>query len=149
MKEIRKYHIPNICMTFTLIIVFTSINNLINNNDPTGYHVFVLQFVALLVVTRAVIYLINKVDFKNEHLQDGIVYCLIYGIFLTMAYFLRWFGFRISNIIIFTIIYIVITAGLTIHNAKISKEDERWINSKLEQRNNVIQETKDEKHFTE
>ncbi len=149
MKEIRKYHLPNICMAFTFVIILASINNLINNNDPTGYHMFVLQFAVLLVVIHVVSYLINKIDFKNDRLQVGIVYCMNYAIFLTMAYFLNWFGFRILNIIMFTIVFIIISVCLTVHNAKISKEDEIWINKMLEQRNNITGETKEEKHIKE
>lgn len=145
MKEIRKYYLPNLCMTFTFSAIYASIFNLINNNDPTGYHSFILQFVAFLIIIYTANYLINKIEFKNEHLQLGIIHCLNYGIFMTLSYVLKWFGFRISNIIIYTIIFIIISAFITAHNIKIGKEDEIWINKMLEQRNNVIQETKEVK----
>lgn len=41
------------------------------------------------------------------------------------------------------IIYGIISAWITVHNNKINKQDEIWINRKLEQRNKIIQEIED------
>lgn len=40
-------------------------------------------------------------------------------------------------------IYGIISAWITVHNNKINKQDEIWINRKLEQRNKIIQEIED------
>ena len=102
-----------------------------------------MQIIVCLILIYTVNHIINKLDFKMEYLQLGIIYFLDFCIVLAFSYAFHWFGFRLKNILMCVIIYGIISAWITVHNNKINKQDEIWINRKLEQRNKIIQEIED------
>jgi hypothetical protein len=107
----------------------------INNGDPTGYPVFIIEFAACCAVIGIVSYFLDKVNFKNPLLNTLANFILNYGLFLIAGYYLKWFGFRLSNIILVTIIFIAIFAAVYYRSYKIMKQDEAWINRILSSRN--------------
>lgn len=135
MKAIRKFYFPNLCITFTLVIIFTAILKITENDDPNGFHRFILQFCGVLCLIGSVDYLLDKLDFKNWYAKVVIEFLINYLIFMVAGYFLDWFGFRISNIITITIVFVVIFTSVMLHTNKLLKQDEELINKLLEKRN--------------
>jgi fatty acid desaturase len=135
MKAIRKFYFPNLCITFTLAIIYAAFINITNNNDPTGFHKFILQFAGVLCLIGIANYFFEKLELKNWSTQMVIEFLMNYLIFMVAGYFLEWFGFRIPNIIIITIVFVIIFAYVMLHTNKLLKQDEEWINKLLEKRN--------------
>jgi hypothetical protein len=135
MKAIRKFYFPNLCISFALSIIFAAVININNNNDPTGFHRFILQFAGVLCFIILVDYMLDKLELTSWAAQMAIEFLINYSIFMVAGYFLEWFGFRISNIITITIGFVVIFTSVMFHTMKLLKQDEEWINNMLEKRN--------------
>lgn len=137
MNVIRKHYFPNLCISFTFVIIYASINNILDNNDPTGYHVFVIQLVGYLIIAYMINFFIQKIELKNSFVQSAIIFVINYILFMLSAYFFYWFGFRISNIIINSLLFLLIFTFVTFHSYKVIKQDEVRINKLLEARDNI------------
>lgn len=137
MNIIRKHYFPNLCISFTFVIIYVSINNILGHNDPIGYHVFVLQLIGYLILAYIIIFFIQKLEYKHWFLQDATIFIINYILFIVTAYFFHWFRFRISMIIINTLLFLLIFIFVTFHSYKIMKQDEEKINKLLEIRDNI------------
>lgn len=141
MNAIRKYYFPNICISFALTTLFTAINMVISNNDPTGYPVFIIELAAWFVVIGIADYFLDKINFKSSLINNLANFILNYSLFLIAGISLNWFDFRLSNIIMVTIIFAAIFAVIYYRSYKIMKQDEEWINRILNSRNsNVVKD---------
>jgi Na+/citrate or Na+/malate symporter len=109
--------------------------NITDNNDPTGFHRFILQFAGVLCLIGIADYFLDKLELKNWSVQMVVEFLTNYLIIMVAGYFLDWFGFRIPNIITITVVYIVIFISVMVHTNKLLKQDEDWINKMLEKRN--------------
>ena len=138
MNVIRKYTIPNLCISFTLVVLYSSIWNIIEGNDSSGFHKFILEYGAVLLLVGIVDHFIGRCNFKSYLLQSGIVWGVNYVIFMTASYFLRWFGFRLENILNITLLCIAIYGLLVLYNYKLYKQEENMINKLINQRNSQL-----------
>jgi fatty acid desaturase len=138
MSKLRKYYASDLCISFTLTVVSAAIWNIIEGNDPTGFMTFILQLGVFLSVIISIDYLIERLYFKNWFLQIGLVFLINYSIYMGCAFFLHWYGFRIVNIFIATLIFIVIFSVVVIRNIRLYKQEEKWINRMLEKRNSDV-----------
>jgi drug/metabolite transporter (DMT)-like permease len=135
MNIFRKYYIPNLCISFTLVIICSSIWNIAKNNDPTSSYRFILEIVGVLCVVGIIDFLLNKIEFKkwlNYWILQGIVN---YTVFFGAGYCLNWISFRISSILVFTATFLLAFLTTVFYTHKILKQDEELINKLLEQRN--------------
>jgi fatty acid desaturase len=107
------------------------------DNDPTLYHSFILELVGMLGLVGVIDYLLNKIEFKKWVHFWILQGTINYVVFLAAGYFLNWFGFRISNIIIYTITFLISFLTIVYNTYKIQKQEEEMINRLLEQRNTL------------
>lgn len=136
MKTFHKYYLPSICFVFTLSVLFSSLYNIIYNNDPTGYHGFVIQLIVYILLSSLVPFVFSHIEFKHWLIQSILCTLIQYSIFLIIAYIFKWFRFRLSNILIFTIIFIIITILAILRNDRIARQEDEWINKRIQEREN-------------
>lgn len=135
MKIFRKYYFPDICISFTLVIICSSIWNIATSNDPIIYHRFILELVGTISLLTMIAYLLNKIEFKkwvHFWILQGIIN---YTVSFTAGYFLNWFGFRILNIVVFTSIFFIAYLAIVFYTYQNQKQEEELINRLIEQRN--------------
>ncbi len=135
MNRIRKFFIPNLCISFTLVLVFVSLLNLIRGRDFNGFSQWILQFAALILLLGIADYLIEQINFKKWTIQLLLEFITNYALFLLGAYSLGWFQFQAENIISYTITYILVFALVYYRSYKQIKQDEEMINRILQNRN--------------
>lgn len=135
MKIIRKYYFPNLCISYTMAVICSSIVKVINYKDSGLSSLFLLELAGLLTIIGIVDFLITRINFKNWILPIGISFVVNYCIYLLVAYFFHWFGFRFSNILMFSLMYVAIFILLYYHTSKTMKQDEERINLLLGQKN--------------
>ena len=134
MNNIRKIHIPSICITFTLVILCSCIWNIIQGNPMTGYISFVFQLFGYLVIMRMIGIVINKIDFKkyiHYFFTEMITYYIVLFVF---AFCGNWFGFRLENILWVTVCFWAIGGYMHYHFYQIQKADAEEINRKIIER---------------
>lgn len=118
--------IPWIALTFFISILIGSIGNIAQNNDPSGFCLFAVEFAGCSIGLYIVTYLVELIPFKRNityHITNALS-CYVF--FMGCAYFFHFFGFRLSNIIVttieFVLIYIAITAYIIYDYKKKSKQ---------------------------
>lgn len=137
MKAFHKYYLPSICLVFTLSVLFSSLYNILKNNDPTGYHGFIIQLIIYIIISSFVAFIFDHIEFKNWLIQTILCSLLQYSFFLIVAYIFRWFGFRLSNILIFTTFFVIITFLSILRNKRIAKQEDEWINRRIKDREDI------------
>lgn len=135
MNRIRKLYLPNLCMSFTLVMIISATLKLISNNDPTGYHSFILQLAGSIGFIGFVDYFLDKLEFKRWAFQIVLQAVVNYIILLSLGYYFHWIGLRISSTIYFTVLFIIVFAIIYTHTYQMMKQEDRRINDLLSQRN--------------
>jgi hypothetical protein len=135
MNLLRKVYLPNLCISYTLVVLTVSALNLFSGNNPNSNSVWPLQLGLFLFIVGVVDYFINKIMFKNWIFMIAVEYCINYMIFLLAAYYLHWIGFRPGNVILFTFIFTVIYVATRYHSYQMYKQEDDKINQILQQRN--------------
>ncbi len=135
MKIFSKYYFPDICISFTVIIICSSIWNIVMNND-SGLNIwFVLELAGIIALNSIIAYFLSKVEFKKWIYYWLIQGLIDYAVAFAAGYFLNWFGFRIESIVLFTIIFLIAFLSIILYTYQMQKQEEERINRLIEQRN--------------
>ncbi|HKM35751.1 MAG TPA: DUF3021 family protein [Lachnospiraceae bacterium] len=118
--------IPWITLTFFISILSGAIGNIVQHNDPSGFCLFAVELAGCCIGLYVVTYLVELIPFRHYiafHITNALS-CYVF--FMGCAYFFHFFGFRLSNIFVvtiqFIIFYIILTALIIYDYRKKSKQ---------------------------
>lgn len=118
--------IPWITLVYFINILIAATVNIVQHNDPTGFCLFAVELACCCIGIYVVNYLVNLIPFKHNiafHITNALA---CYTFFMGCGYFFHFFGFRLSNIIrvtiIFIILYIILTAFINYDYKRKSKQ---------------------------
>ncbi|MBH1941730.1 DUF3021 family protein [Mobilitalea sibirica] len=132
MNKIRKIHLPAISMAFTLAILFSATITLLRGNDTTGIFASVMQMLGFVVALQIINVFISRIRFRKYYQYYLSNFFIMYAFFISVAYVFHWFGFRLENIILNTIIFIFIFTFIQHHFYKLLKKEADEINALLD-----------------
>lgn len=96
-----------------------------------GYGLWLLQLLGYLIMIQFVDDILSKIDFKTSIRYYFVDFIISYVIFMIMSYCFNWFGFRIANIILMTIIFTCIYIYMCYHFYKLRNQEAEKINEIL------------------
>ena len=134
MKRIRKVYIPAVTISFTMVMVLASVVKFLQHDDIDGFAVFAIELFGYLIVTEVVDWLLCRIDFKSYFSHFLVESIALYPIMMVFAFRGRWFGFRPSNIIMATCIFLLVIAYIHYHFYQLDKADSERINTLLRDR---------------
>jgi hypothetical protein len=128
MHAIRKTYIPNICISYTLVVLCTAILNLIRDKDAELHAAWLIELGILLAFVGTIDYLISRMNFRHWFHIIAIEFILNYIIFLVGAYLLHWFGLNLESLFVFTMIFILVFTSVYYNTYLQNRQDEEYLN---------------------
>lgn len=133
-KNAMVNRIPWITLTFFIIMLIVSIENIMQQSDSAIFGLFTLELAGCCIGLYIVTYLIDLIPFQHYFTYHIVNALACYIFYMGCAYFFHFFGFRLSNIIMYTIefiiIYIILTAIITHDYKRKSKQINDLIQNK-------------------
>lgn len=127
-----KETIKNILSIFALILLLTSIQNMIQTSEIHSTFVFEIELLFMTVLIFVGQYLLKRVELKYFAIEISIEFLMVSAVVLTCGLFFNWYTFpNFMHIYIVVIIVYVISFFLGI--AK-TRHDVSEVNSLLSQR---------------
>lgn len=126
--------IPNITLLFFFVIMIAAIGNIVQHNDPSGFCLFVVEFAGCCIGLYVVNYLVDLIPFKHYitfHITNALS-CYIF--YMGCAYFFHFFGFRLSNIIVNTIGFIILYINLAVYISYDYRRKSKQINALIQKK---------------
>ena len=65
MESIRKYYIPNACISFTILVLFQSAVNALRGRDGAGFGRFCLEVGLCILLVCAVDFIVERFSFRS------------------------------------------------------------------------------------
>lgn len=121
----------SVCIGFTLSVIASDIINILSGNDLSGYGLWLLQLLGYLIITQFVDSVLSKIDFKTSSLYYISDFAILYVTFMIIAYCFNWFGFRVGNIILITIIFACIYVYMCYYFYRLRSQEAEKINEIL------------------
>lgn len=113
MLKFLKTYLPAISIVFTFIILYASINNILNGYDKEGFCIFILQVIGYLSIAMLIDFLVSLINFKKFIHHFIVETVLLYPITFGFVIIGKWFQVNIFNFIWCSCIYLI--AMILIH----------------------------------
>lgn len=131
MKKIFRYLIPYTSISITIVLIMTSIFNLIEQNDTWYYSEWLFMIITVFVLYAIQFGVIEPYEFKTVigyYLSVFAVWYIGLGVYLFGS---KWMGLHVKNIVIYTIIMIIGFIVLRKYNQLYIRLQAEEINQKL------------------
>ena len=101
MYKFLKTYLPALSISFTFIILFAAVNNILNGYTKEGFCVFTLQVTGYLIISMLIDHAVSIINFKKyiHHLIAETV--ILYPITLVSAWIGGWFRISLFNIVFY------------------------------------------------
>lgn len=113
MLKFLKTYLPAICIAFTFIILYASVNNILNGYDKEGFCIFILQVIGYLIIAMLIDFLVSLINFKKFIHHFIVETALLYPITLGFIIIGKWFQINFLSFIWYSFIYLI--AMILIH----------------------------------
>ncbi len=134
MLRFRKIILPSLAITFMLSILISVAWNIILGAGVNDYFMFIIQLIVFLILIQIIDYFISKINFKNYLGYFTAANSIYYIVFLSFGYVFHWFGFRVSNIIMNTISFLIVTSFIHYHFHRLFAMEAEEINRLIDNR---------------
>lgn len=131
MKNIFKYLIPYTCISVTIVLIVTSIFNLLAGDDIWYYAEWLLMIGTMFVLYAIQFGTIERFEFKTAigyYAAGFFVWYAGLGVYLFGT---GWMGFYLKNVIVYTVIMIVVFILLRKYNQIYIRFQSDEINQRL------------------
>jgi len=130
--KVLKTYIPSISMCFTVIILLTGIINLVTEGSKNLFIGFAFEVAGYLILTCILDELIGRINFKTYLGHFFAEAALMYPVNLFFAVKFKWVGINTGSIILCSIVYFFIMAGIHFYFYYMEKSSAEEINRLLE-----------------
>lgn len=113
MIKFLKTYLPAISISFTFIILYASVNNIISGYDKEGFCIFILQVIGYLIIAMLIDFLVSLINFKKFIHHFIVETVLLYPITFGFVIIGKWFQVNITSFIWCSFIYLI--AMIIIH----------------------------------
>lgn len=131
MERIRTIYLPSTAITFMLVMLWVSVQNLLEGYEYQN-NIWILEVFAYIVLMEFLDVLLCKVEFKRYlgyFFSEAVIgYGLLLGVF---GYFGNWFTYTLDRIMKITVIYLLILAFVHFYFYCRSKNNANEINEML------------------
>ncbi len=134
--KVLKTYLPAISMSFMAIILLAGIVRWILGEKQDIFVLFAFEVVAYLILTCILDELIGKINFKTYISHFITESVLIYPVTIIFAIKFRWIGMSAINIILCSVVYFSVMAGIHLYFYCIEKDSVAEMNRLLEERRN-------------
>lgn len=107
MYKLFKNYIPSLCISFTFVIIYATLYNLLNGFYKNGFLLFIVEVFVYLVIVMFIDYFISLIDFKNYRNYFIVETILLYPITIGTFMIGHWLTLQTNNIIWISFIYII------------------------------------------
>lgn len=131
MKKIFRYLIPYTSISITIVLIMTSIFNLIEQNNTWYYSEWLFMIITVFVLYAIQFGVIEPYEFKTVigyYLSVFAVWYIGLGVYLFGS---KWMGLHVKNIVVYTIIMIIGFIVLRKYNQLYIRLQAEEINQKL------------------
>lgn len=108
MSQTIKKYISSTAIAYMVIVLYSSVSNLLTGHGKGGYTAALLELLAFLIMAQFIDALIYRIEFKSFAVHFLVETAVLYPLSMLAAYVGRWFEFYLSNIIWNTGIYLLI-----------------------------------------
>lgn len=135
-ERFRKTFFPNLCISFTLVMLLLSINEILvkKGQQVSVIYVFCIELFIGLIAGSLLILLIENLNIKKASTYVMVSLAINYAVFLPMA-FLRWVKFSLYNLIWVVVIITALYLNIYFHTRKQVKREAEMINKLIAKRN--------------
>lgn len=125
-----KFYLPGTCIVFTLAMLSTMVINALYGafNDV---HLYMLQTLGMIILFEGINYFVSKFNFKTYRAYFVTEYLIMLILYLGLGKVFHWFSFTISNLIVVTIAFTLISIGIFSYFRYMSRKEADKINELL------------------
>lgn len=132
-KRFLEIYLPSITLTFTAVILCTSVLNLIQGYEGLSYR-WILQLCGYILVVEAVDVVLGKIEFRSYlgyFLTEAVI---SYGCMLAFGYFGNWFSFTAGTLFTITVMFFLIFGAVHTYFFQRAKSNADEINQMLQEK---------------
>lgn len=129
MKRFFNY-IPSISITFTLVIIISSINNLISGYTAMS-NKGILEIFVMILVIHIVVIAVSYINFKTYKQAYICSLLATYICFLLLSFVFNLFTFTLNHVVTFSLIFLLIFYLIDLYYKRESQIEADKINKKL------------------
>lgn len=133
MEKIWKVYLPSLALTFTAVVLCTSVLNLLEGYEALS-NWWILQLFGYILVVEMLDALLGRIEFRSYRgyfLTEAVI---SYGWMLAFGYFGNWFSFTGGMLLYITVLFFLIFGGVHIYFCRRAKNDADEINRMLKQK---------------
>lgn len=132
-QRIKTIIFPNVCVSFTLVMVLFCSITLVSGGKIRGLEAFAVELFAVLWTISLICIPIDELKLKKAFLYPLLELCTNYAVCLTAAYLFQWMRFNLYNVIWLVVL-------ITAFYMNIYFRTKRQISREAGQINRLIQE---------
>lgn len=132
MNKIMKFYLPGTCIVFTLAMLSSMVINVLYGGFNEG-HVYMLQILGMIILFEVIDYFVSQFNFKTYRAYFITEYLIMLVLYLGLGKVFHWFSFTLSNIIVVTIAFTLISISIFSYFRYMSRKEADRINQLLNQ----------------
>lgn len=133
MERMLKIYLPSAALTFTGVMLCTSVMNLLAGYEALSNR-WILQVLGYIVSVEVLDCLLGRVAFKRYAVYFAVEAVAAYLLMLACAYAGKWFSFDIGEVIRVSILFFAIMGGIHAYFYRMAKSRANEINRMLREK---------------
>ncbi len=128
MESIRKYYIPNACISFTILVLFQSAVNALRGRDGAGFGRFCLEVGLCILLVCAVDFIVERFNFRSVRGMLAGKYIAECAAMLLLGFLFGWFEAGAAGILEPVLLFSCVFAAINYRVHSMNRREEEKLN---------------------